>query len=441
MNERPTAPPLPEVVQTEMRRTAQRVRARLAVEELGEPLWVDIDNIIVGERFRKDVGDLEELAKSIEERGLLHPIVIDQDVTLIAGLRRLKACERRGWRQVPVRRVFLPDRLLAELDENTLREGFRPSEAVAIAEALEERLRAAARTRQLSGLLRGQQRPVRANVPDGDPVGRVRDRLGRFVDMGGKTLQKAREIVAAARHEPERFGALVEKMDQKGTIDGVHRKYLALREASAARPAEPAQAFVESTIWTRRLEDLLPTLSEVDAIITAPFLPPQHVDLYDALARLAPRALKPMGLLAIMCPNVELANIVARVTPHVPYRRSIAYLRPNRIEPTNDRLSWNPVLVFSTASTSGLTVVRASDKPGDRCDDYGRSVSALAALVASLTPSGGLVCDPLLAGDFKTALASARLGRRFVGCDLDRTNVKRTQDLVAEAAGSMAGRT
>lgn len=90
-----------------------------------------------GARFRRDLGDIPALATNIEEIGLLHPIVITLDNTLIAGMRRLQAVQFLGWREVPVRVVDLDDVVRGEHDENVVRKDFLPSEAVAIAKALE----------------------------------------------------------------------------------------------------------------------------------------------------------------------------------------------------------------------------------------------------------------------------------------------------------------
>lgn len=49
------------------------------------------DSIIVGSRMRQDYGDLDELALSIAEQGLIHPLTIDKDRNLIAGGRRFAA--------------------------------------------------------------------------------------------------------------------------------------------------------------------------------------------------------------------------------------------------------------------------------------------------------------------------------------------------------------
>jgi ParB family chromosome partitioning protein len=64
-----------------------------------------IDAIEVGERVRQDLGDIEGLAESIGDIGLLHPITITDEGKLLAGQRRLEAARRLGWDTVPVRVV------------------------------------------------------------------------------------------------------------------------------------------------------------------------------------------------------------------------------------------------------------------------------------------------------------------------------------------------
>jgi ParB-like chromosome segregation protein Spo0J len=88
--------------------------------------------IKVGERHRRDLGDLEALARDIAEIGLLHPIPIKPDGNLIAGLRRLEAARLLGWSEVPVSVVDLEDIARGELAENAQRKDFLPSEIDAI---------------------------------------------------------------------------------------------------------------------------------------------------------------------------------------------------------------------------------------------------------------------------------------------------------------------
>ncbi len=93
---------------------------------------IDIDKIIVGERDRQEFGDIVGLAESIDDLGLLHPVVVTADHQLVAGGRRLEACKQLGWQEVPVTVVDLANAeevLQAESDENTCRKGLTPYEA------------------------------------------------------------------------------------------------------------------------------------------------------------------------------------------------------------------------------------------------------------------------------------------------------------------------
>ena len=62
-----------------------------------------IADITMGVRQRQDLGDIAGLAKSIEELGLLQPIVVTPDRNLVAGRRRLEAVKELQWTEVPVR--------------------------------------------------------------------------------------------------------------------------------------------------------------------------------------------------------------------------------------------------------------------------------------------------------------------------------------------------
>ena len=57
---------------------------------------IAIKEVKVGDRMRKDLGDIHSLAVSIKEKGLIQPIVLDPNFNLIAGERRLRAHEMLG---------------------------------------------------------------------------------------------------------------------------------------------------------------------------------------------------------------------------------------------------------------------------------------------------------------------------------------------------------
>jgi DNA modification methylase len=189
------------------------------------PSTWEISAITIGQRFRGDLGNLDDLVDSIRDIGLLHPLVITPTGALIAGERRLEACRRLGWCRVPVRVVDIKHPLRGQYDENAVRKGFLPSEAVAIRDALLEYERELARKRQ------GARTDRLPEKFAGSPFGNVRDRLASYTNLSGYTLEKAVKIVEAAKCDPERYGKLVEEMDRTGRIDPTYRRLTIMQEA------------------------------------------------------------------------------------------------------------------------------------------------------------------------------------------------------------------
>ena len=66
---------------------------------------------------------VEELARSIAAVGLLNPITIDQNNTLVAGLHRLEAAKLLGWVEIECNTIGMNglQSELAEIDENIVR--------------------------------------------------------------------------------------------------------------------------------------------------------------------------------------------------------------------------------------------------------------------------------------------------------------------------------
>ena len=172
---------------------------------------IAISDVSVGERARKTVGDLGDLEASIEAIGLLHPIVIDEDRRLIAGQRRLEACKVLGWETIAVHVARLENILRGECDENVVREDFKPSEKDAIAEALEERERLAAKERAgRPGQLRSEK------FSEQKEKGESRAKVAKAVGISFPSLKKIHEVCQAAEAEPEKYQPLVDEMDRTG---------------------------------------------------------------------------------------------------------------------------------------------------------------------------------------------------------------------------------
>ncbi|SFB68033.1 chromosome partitioning protein, ParB family [Brevinema andersonii] len=91
---------------------------------------IGVEKIIVKERIRKDLGNLEPLKNSLSVHGQLHPIVITTKNVLISGERRLTAAKELGWQEIDVLvKDIDPETALAiELEENITRRDFNAEE-------------------------------------------------------------------------------------------------------------------------------------------------------------------------------------------------------------------------------------------------------------------------------------------------------------------------
>jgi ParB/RepB/Spo0J family partition protein len=99
-------------------------------------LEVPVAEIVIGERHRRDMGDLKSVADSMRELGLLQPIGITEDRQLVFGERRVKAAQMLGWTGILARVVDISSIVAGEYAENEIRKDFTPSERVAIVEAM-----------------------------------------------------------------------------------------------------------------------------------------------------------------------------------------------------------------------------------------------------------------------------------------------------------------
>ena len=168
-----------------------------------------ISEITIANRFRKDLGDVRGLADSIQRVGLLHPVVVNIGGELIAGERRIEAYKLMGRDDIPVTQIDLDNIITGEMDENFIRKDFAPTEKVAIWEAMES--------------YQGHRQPL----SESDRSGTRQQRAAQATGASTDTLSKARQVVIAARNDPEEYEAIAEKMDETGNVN---RAYTAMKQ-------------------------------------------------------------------------------------------------------------------------------------------------------------------------------------------------------------------
>lgn len=189
-------------------------------------LTVTVDSIVVGARHRKDAGDLDALAASIDQLGLLQPVTVTPDRVLVCGWRRLEAVKRLGWESIKVWvRSGISDpvtALLAERDENTQRKDYTPVEREALYREIKELLREDAARRQAETRFGGVRRNENKKTSRTDDVGGVHRtspaRPGNPMEVAqdhagqGKVREQAALIVTGRKSQNtlERLSMLVD---------------------------------------------------------------------------------------------------------------------------------------------------------------------------------------------------------------------------------------
>jgi len=97
-------------------------------------MQIPIHKIIINDRMRKDAGSLDSLVRSIEKYGLLQPLIVDQNMRLISGFRRLSALKRLGYETAEVQIIEVTEKsnaLRLEIEENVQRKAFTEKELLA----------------------------------------------------------------------------------------------------------------------------------------------------------------------------------------------------------------------------------------------------------------------------------------------------------------------
>jgi len=380
-----------------------------------------IADIRTGERHRKDLGDITSLAASIAEIGLLHPIVVTPDGTLIAGARRIAACVSLGWTDIAVTVVDIPAIVRGEAAENTERLNLTPTEAWELAQELEPLLAAEAKERMV------QAHASCGNLPQLDQ-GKTRDQVAEAIGMSGRTYEKLKMVMEAAVAEPEKYAGVAEHMAQTGSVDGaVKEKRKRDVDAERAILVEKAQALRPSDRWHIDVADIRTYATEqrFDFIITDPPYPREYLDLYRVLAERALEWLKPGGLLLAMCGQSYFDQIMLVMGKRLEYYWMASYQTPGQPTPLRQRqvnTSWKPILIYGLPGESykgkifgDVWVSGGNDKDHHK---WGQSVSGMLSLVKQVCLPGQSVFDPFC-GAGTTGIAALMHGCTFWGIDID----------------------
>ena len=194
---------------------------------------VAISKIVVGDRFRKKYGDIDDLAISIQDKGLLHPLILDDSLNLIAGGRRLAAMKQLGWNRTAaiIRKAKSKiDSLEVELLENVMRLDMEWQERTAL-------------VKKINSLYETKE------------TNWTQEDTAELLNRSTGSISSSLKLADAMEHIPE--------LAEAKTEEDAHKKLSQLQEALIVNELEKRRkARVESNTVDDKLEALLKTYEE-----------------------------------------------------------------------------------------------------------------------------------------------------------------------------------
>jgi ParB/RepB/Spo0J family partition protein len=272
-------------------------------------LQIDISKIFVsGVNVRRKPGDVDELMLSIQEKGILEPLLVrpvDDRYEVVVGSRRFEAAKRLGLKKVPAVSKAMPDEeaLIISLVENIQRRDVEP----------EEEYDALFKLRRLNPVLYAST----------DELARVIGKSRQYVEDRIAAVQTIRNIRKAGHSKISVKHAPTQKERREGVLPIKHATYLhqaeeapnvqqipeerrakklsALAETIAELPRPEAQKVVEHFVMApqRPMEEIKRESETLRAVKLELLLDPRVADSLRRAAEERQTTMEGMAVLAL----------------------------------------------------------------------------------------------------------------------------------------------
>lgn len=439
------------------------------------PVEIEIDKIKIKERLRKvDQKKVEELKESIQEIGLLQPILISKNNELIAGAHRLEAFKQLLAFTIPCTYSKLDNPLdleLAEIDENLIRaelhytdRGLFLNKRKLIYEKKYPETIARNKEGHISNYKTSKadsDLEVKSFVKDTKEKTKIsetviKEELKIAKDLNESELELIKEkdlpkteALELARQKPEIKEKIVEKIKEMPKHDLNHKiniKAIAKEvrsEEKQERMNTPVKEIPEEkkklyNLFVADVKDLhnIPDNS-IDWIITDPPYKKEFLQTYMDLSKEANRILKENGSCLVLTGQSWLPEVIQNLTTYLNYHWTLAYLLPNgNLQVQNRNISanqWKPLLWFVKGKYIGEWVKDSitSIKREKEFHEWGQSESGFEDIIKTFTKKGEVILDPFLGGG-TTAIVCIKNDRFFIGSDIDEEWIKKTEQRILE---------
>jgi len=402
---------------------------------------IEISKIKIGKRFRACLENIDSLAEDIRKNGLINPITVTKDFKLLAGRRRLEAAKKLGWKTIP---YTIKDKDDIEISENEERVNYNAYERETI---YQRRLKIESvgtkeqkdQTKHLDRNEKGQLKPTSekfSEVVVDAPDREARRRAAKTAGISFPTAEKIKEIKESG------YTDLIERLKQNNPkVDRQHKEMIR-RKAAEKNEKERTKARYKSTITVGDFREVGQEVKDAsaDLIFTDPPYSREYLPLWEDLARLARRVLKPNGMLIAYSGQTYLPEVMRALDAHLQYYwMAAAHLSGGgnlQIRHRSILNQWKPLLMYIQKNGNPVhewILDLVKQRPEKTHHEWEQDVDVARYYIRNLCPEHGLVVEPFCGGG-TTVIACMHEDRMYWACEIDQTAADIAEQRIREFA-------
>jgi len=365
--------------------------------------------------------EYEALKKSIERKGVLVPIEIDEETgEVLDGHHRQEIATALGIEVPHQMRTFSTqaERTEHALILNLIR---RHCDPITWAEAFERLL-------EVRGVDRG-----RGARNDKSETSATVAEVAKEIGVSERTARRRLAI-----HEEVRDDPITKEKVRNGDFESLTQKRverIGRDKKAAARAAEETylSEYVVGEAQIKHIDFRNLTVPEasVPLIFTDPPYPGEYLHLWKDLGKWAADALKPGGVLVAYSGQWHLLQVMSSLSEHLDYLWLGSQALPgpsNNLHTIQVTNRWKPILFFGRReekpTLSWISDLVQSERYEKCTHEWQQSVGPAKYYIERLTKPGDLVVDPFVGGG-SFAIAAIEARRSFLGCEINEDSYKR----------------
>jgi site-specific DNA-methyltransferase (adenine-specific) len=386
------------------------------------------------EIYGMEVADLD-LVESIKSKGILEPIVIKEDNTILSGHRRWMAAKDLQFDKVPCRVLTFIDQ--ADEEESLIEFNRQRQKNIT------QRMRESDHLKTIYEKRRGYRSDlelplISGEVKEDKHARESSTKIAEKIGMKRDTFTKASSIWEKAKAGNETAKKLIVELDSGKKA--VHTAYTEIKKEEDL--TKRREVLAQKTTAAKKLPDTItlhhgnfltdyPNLGKetVDCIITDPPYVNEWLENYGAFAMAAEYVLKPGGFLITYVGHIHLDKILAQMTPHLEYYwvAMLKHAGTNAaVHSRSVQCGMKPILIFNKAPRMKPKryfndVIIGTGKEKD-AHEWQQGEEELRQLFEPFTDPGDTVLDPFMGSGTTIAMAK-KLNRIAIGFDIDEQNV------------------